>query len=314
MPDRKLTISSPAKINLYLGVRPEVVDGYHQLDTVFHTIALHDTLTVEVQSSDKPLDPAERLVLSCDPPLDVPTPSNLVYRALVLFTAAAGPGPLRKDQRLLIHLDKKIPLQAGLGGGSSNGAAALLAFCRLWDIDPLSPLCTEVAARLGADVSFFLHGGCAHMSGKGDRFEQAFETLDAPVVLVKEPDLGVSTSAAYHIYDKSPIIATGVEGICDALTGSGGDRLHRVVDLLENNLEPAARLVQPGLTDSLEWLAVQDGVIGSMLCGSGSAAFALVGSDEQAEAIARAARLQNLWADATHLSPQGVFVEEDLLC
>ena len=140
-------VSAYAKINLslrVLGVRP---DGYHELRTIFQSIALHDTLTARVRRGP--------LALQCDDPACPADETNLVWRAAERAWAAAGRRGIMSGVE--VRLTKRIPLRAGLGGGSSDAAAALRVFGSLWRLK--EPALREIAATLGADVPYFLEGG-----------------------------------------------------------------------------------------------------------------------------------------------------------
>jgi 4-diphosphocytidyl-2-C-methyl-D-erythritol kinase len=177
-----------AKINRsleVLGVRP---DGFHELRTVFQSIALHDTLTIRAASG--------AFQLTCDDPACPADRSNLIWRAAEQVWKAAGRRGVPRD--VSIQLTKRIPLQAGLGGGSSDAAAALRAFGRLWRVDP--DRVRDIGWGLGADVPYFFEGGTALGLDRGDRL---FPLVDAPrawVVLVIPP-FGVSTKEAFAWWD-----------------------------------------------------------------------------------------------------------------
>ena len=178
-----------AKINLslrILGVRP---DGYHELRTVFQSIALHDRLTLTRTRGD--------FALTCDDPACPADSTNLVWRAAEQVWDAAGrrgaPAGLR------IHLAKRIPMQAGLGGGSSDAAAAIRALGRLWHVDDAR--LRDVALRLGADIPYFFEGGTVLGLGRGDRVFPLFDRPRAWVVLAIPP-VGVSTAEAFGWFDR----------------------------------------------------------------------------------------------------------------
>jgi 4-diphosphocytidyl-2-C-methyl-D-erythritol kinase len=182
-------VSAYAKINLSLrvvGVRP---DGYHELRTIFQSIALHDTLTVRVRPGP--------FALRCDD-ADCPADeTNLVWRAAEQAWAAAGRRGTLRDVE--IRLAKRIPIRAGLGGGSSDAAAALRAFASLWRVKD-APL-REIAATLGADVPYFLEGGTALGLDRGDL---VYPLVDPPVawVTLVVPAFGVSTAEAFEWWDQ----------------------------------------------------------------------------------------------------------------
>ena len=178
-----------AKINRsleVLGVRP---DGFHELRTVFQSIALHDTLAIRAVSG--------AFQLTCDDPACPADRSNLIWRAAEQVWKAAGRRGAPRD--VSIQLTKRIPLQAGLGGGSSDAAAALRAFGRLWRVNP--DRVRAIGSALGADVPYFFEGGTALGLDRGDLL---FPLVDAPrawVVLVIPP-FGVSTKEAFAWWDR----------------------------------------------------------------------------------------------------------------
>lgn len=189
LPD--LSIRAFAKINLDLRVGPVQPDGYHVVRTVLQTLRLHDTITVTSRRGP--------FAIACDTP-GVPLDSrNLVWKAAAMLHDAAG-RPGDGPSGLLVRLEKRIPAQAGLGGGSSDAAATLVALTRLWRLDADLPTLLRLAARLGADVPFFLAGGTALGVGRGDDVSPLAEPPATDVVLVKPP-FGVSTPDAYGWFD-----------------------------------------------------------------------------------------------------------------
>ena len=177
-----------AKINLSLRVLGTRADGYHELRTVFQSIALHDTLTIT--RARRPF------ALTCDDPACPDDAQNLVWRAAhAIWIAAGRSGTPRGVQ---IHLAKRIPMQAGLGGGSSDAAATIRALGRIWNV-PLR-VQRRVGAALGADVPYFFDGGTALGIERGDTIERMPDRKPAWVVLVM-PRFGVSTSQAFAWWD-----------------------------------------------------------------------------------------------------------------
>ena len=170
-----------AKINLTLEILGKRADGYHEVRSVMQTIGLADRLEVTA---------AKELVFTCsDPTLE--TPDNLVYRAARLLQAEYG---VRAGAAL--RLEKRIPVAAGLGGGSSNAAGAIVALNRLWDLQlPLAEQ-QRLAAQLGSDVPFFLTGGTALATGRGERITPLPPLPPHWVVLVTLP-IALSTAAVY---------------------------------------------------------------------------------------------------------------------
>jgi 4-diphosphocytidyl-2-C-methyl-D-erythritol kinase len=183
---------APAKINLTLHVLGRLPDGYHELRTMFQSLALSDTLTFQVR-------PGPFEIVCTDPgcPSDE---TNLVWRAGDRLWQAAGRHGVPRD--VLVHIKKEIPVRAGLGGGSSDAGAAIRALSLLWGLRLRLHLVREIARGLGADVPFFLVGGTAVGVGRGDELVVRAETPPATAVVVVPP-FGVSTSDAYRWWDEA---------------------------------------------------------------------------------------------------------------
>jgi len=188
---RSVSLSSFAKINLdlrILGTRP---DGYHDLKTVFQSLALFDSVTVSARRGP--------LAVECDEP-DIPTDHrNLVWKAASLLHRVAT-GKASAPSGVLIDLRKRIPSEAGLGGGSSNAAMTLLALNKLWRLNLDLPTLTRIGSRLGADVPYFLVGGTALGLGRGDDIYPLTDMPPVHVVILR-PGFGVSTADAYKWFD-----------------------------------------------------------------------------------------------------------------
>jgi len=288
--------AAPAKLNLYLGVEPHVVDGKHQLHSVFTTLELHDILTFEWGGESGSPAPSLALKTPFAPgigPLDVPAEDNLVVKTTRALLAATS---RTLEQPLHITLDKHIPAQAGLGGGSSDAAAVIRALARLWGIDPLAPACLEVAQQMGSDVPFFLHGGCALMGGSGDVFERALPQPSLDLVLVK-PAQGVSTVAAYQAFDRHPQPLPPLDPLIAALESGAPER---IAAALANNLYPAAQELLPELASVIARLQAHPGVMRALLAGSGSTVFGVCESAAAARAAAAHFSVQGFWAYAGH--------------
>jgi 4-diphosphocytidyl-2-C-methyl-D-erythritol kinase len=180
-----------AKINLDLRVGSRRPDGYHELRTIFQSVDLHDTVHCVVRTG--PFAVESR---TADVPLD---DRNLVWAAAAaLWRALDRPGDLRD---IVITIEKRIPIGAGLGGGSSDAAAALLALVWLWRVAVTRDDLHRVAASVGAYVPFFLWGGTALGLGRGDEI-YPLQDLDRSWVVLAQPPFGVSTAQAYEWYDE----------------------------------------------------------------------------------------------------------------
>jgi 4-diphosphocytidyl-2-C-methyl-D-erythritol kinase len=174
----------PAKINLALRVLGSRPDGYHELEVLFQAIDLWDRLTI---------GPGPGLTLSTDAPQLCADASNLVCRAAALVAARHGQGAHRTAH---FHLEKRIPIQGGLGGGSADAAAALLLCDRFWGLGLDTLALADLAAELGADVPFFLTGGRALGRGRGDRIEPLPAGATLWLVLGCPP-FGISTAEVF---------------------------------------------------------------------------------------------------------------------
>lgn len=179
-----IKFAAPAKVNLFLAVGEKRSDGYHDVVNVMHALALHDNVYFQrsAQSFEVPVEeqlpshiavvgPAKNILMNvvCADKtqavaamLDLPAEQNLVVRAVDALAHAIG---YNEPEQMNVHVEKNIPREAGLGGGSADAAAALLAAAHFWGVAPDGPTLREVAEQLGADVAFFLDGGCALLEG-----------------------------------------------------------------------------------------------------------------------------------------------------
>ncbi|MGE5345218.1 MAG: 4-(cytidine 5'-diphospho)-2-C-methyl-D-erythritol kinase [Acidithiobacillales bacterium] len=255
-----LRLEALAKVNrslLVLGVRP---DGYHELDTLFQTIDLSDELVVEED---------DRLTLSV---AGAPLPSD--DRNLVLVAARSLVARSGTTRGARFALTKRIPVGAGLGGGSADAAAALLGLNILWGLGLSAGELGQVAATVGSDVAFFLSGGRARGTGRGERIEMLPDLPDESLVLLVPP-FGMATPDVYR------------EVGAGALAGPPptGPREDLMPD--RNDLEAAAERLRPELR-SLRASLLAAGAVTARLSGSGSALFGLFRSREVAEQAAAA--------------------------
>ena len=183
-----LSLRAPAKINLHLEVLGLRDDGFHELSMVMQTLDLADELTVEPA-------PAGQVSLRCsDPQLPVDG-SNLIVKAAELLRRHCG----RPDLSAQLSLSKCIPIGAGLAGGSSDGATALLLLNRFWDLKLSAAELKQLAAQLGSDVAFCLQGGTQLCFGRGERLEPIQRVAQPAVLLIKNPKVSVSTPWAYGL-------------------------------------------------------------------------------------------------------------------
>lgn len=264
---------SPCKINLVLNILGRRPDGFHELETLLLPVRLWDEISLE---------PApENIGLTCSNP-EVPTDaSNLIVRAAEAFFESTG-----QRRGLRIHLEKRIPMAAGLGGGSSNAATTLLALNELSD-HPLSEAAlSSIAAKLGSDVPFFLQSGPAVGLGRGEQLQPVppLKALDGLHLLLIHPGFGVSTAWAYHHLARFPKMLNGQAGRAAEVAGllSQGDRAQGLAGVF-NSLETPVFDKYPILQLYQEFLR-EHGALATMMSGSGSTTFALFEHAEQAAA------------------------------
>lgn len=287
----ELIAIAPAKINLYLevgGIRP---DGYHEVKTIVQALELHDTVK---------LTSAERLEVIVTPDLGIPAEENIAYKAAVAYAQAAGVSP---DVR--IEIEKAIPSGAGLGGGSSNAAATLLALSALWDAPVGESELWRIASGLGADVPFFLEGGTALLTGKGDVLDRALPTPALDLALIK-PHSPVSTAEAYRLFRDVGAQSSADEGAMLAALASCDPAM--IASAMRNDLTGAASILAEEIPRILDFCAAGKGVLGCLMSGSGSAVFAICEDSGAATSICDAAESNGWWSQATSTSSAGVTV------
>ena len=246
-----LALEAFAKVNRHLHVLGKRGDGAHEIDTLFQTIDLTDRLTISE---------AETLSLSVDDSRLSAGDDNLVLRAARALRTAAG-----VTAGAALRLEKRIPWGAGLGGGSADAAAALLGLSALWNVPSSPETLQPVAAAIGADVTFFLHGGRARGTGRGELIEPLPDLPDEWLVLLFPP-FAMLTPDVYRALGAPPV---GLRSIPEI----GGE--------VRNDLEAAAERLRPELRVLRETL-VAAGAETARLSGSGSTVFGLFRSEGEA--------------------------------
>ena len=267
--------TSPCKVNLLLNILCRRPDGFHELETVMHPIAVFDRLSFARGGRS--------VQMTCSEP-SLPTDSrNLVYRAAAAFLQAAG---IKDGVR--VHLEKSIPLAAGLGGGSGNGAATLLGLNDLFGGALAANQLEAIAAALGSDIPFFLQTKPALATGRGERIQplDPFPAMRGAFFLLIHPGFGIATAWAYQQLTRFPAALNGRPGRAqklisllqtDDLTAAGAE--------FYNSLEAPALEKYPLLAMFQEFLRAH-GAAATLMSGSGSTTFALVQGQPAAEALA----------------------------
>ena len=259
-----VTLRAFAKINLSLRVSRGTREGFHDVQTVLQAITLFDRVRCEARRGP--------FLIRCDMP-GVPTDrSNLVWKAAQLLWQAAGRNG--DPANTVVTLQKNIPMQAGLGGGSSNAAAALLGLRRLWKIRVSDEQIHALASRLGSDVPFFLVGGTALGLGRGDEV-YPLEELPRYWVVLAIPPFGVATADAYRWFDEGE---KGGREDFPGPTRKSSQPLSVVPNVpLVNDLEGPVARKHPEIARLTRRLA-QSGALMAAMSGSGSTVFGVFSS------------------------------------
>jgi 4-diphosphocytidyl-2-C-methyl-D-erythritol kinase len=292
--ERRVWIDAPAKINLTLDVLHRRADGYHALETVMQAIDLVDRLQVEVRAGDS-------IEVSCsDPGLPVGL-ENLAGRA-----AAAFLGACRCRRAVQIDIQKNIPAGAGLGGGSSDAAATLLALDRMLDRPLGARRLHDLAASLGSDVPFFLVGGLAFCWGRGEHLRSLPPRHDLVWALLV-PEVSVKSSWAYNSLNikeltsskrSSRMLVTALRESSKAAVGAA----------LGNQLEPVVQSEHAVVAEIVTGLP-RRGALGTTMTGSGGGVVGLFDSDRAARAAVDAFRGAGTFARVVRPRPRGHVIE-----
>ncbi len=261
-----MKITAYCKINLFLEITGKLPNGYHTLETIFQTVSLGDTLTFRA---------AKDLTMTCSDPTLPTDERNLVMRAALRLREA-----LKETRGAHIHLKKVVPMGAGLGGGSSDAAATLLALQTLWKRRLPSKKLLALASTLGADVAFFLKGGTALGRGIGDQLKSLPKLPKTWLVLVY-PNFGVATKEAYARIELPLTDPRSILRMVPRLKSASPDPW--APDLF-NRFEQFVFQDHPVLS-LLKQELIDAGALGSLMSGSGSTVFGVVSSQSQGKRV-----------------------------
>jgi 4-diphosphocytidyl-2-C-methyl-D-erythritol kinase len=290
---RSYSLIAPAKINLYLEIIGDRPDGYHELVMILQSINLADRINLRAINEGI-------ISVHCNHP-KVPTDNtNLVYRAAELM-ATSFPDAWAKYGGVEITVEKNIPVAAGLAGGSTNAAAVLVGIDLLWNLGLTQTEIEELGATLGSDIPFCVAGGTAIATGRGEQLAPLPSLDHIYIVLAKYRSLEVSTAWAYKTYRQefgSNYIRDTEDLAARAAAVHSGEMVKAIVhkdateiaQKLHNDLERVVLPAYPQVTQLRELFATQPGVLGTMMSGSGPSVFAIVESEEQAQAIKQSVR------------------------
>ncbi|WP_432650752.1 4-(cytidine 5'-diphospho)-2-C-methyl-D-erythritol kinase [Huintestinicola sp.] len=259
-----LTLNANAKINLYLDVTGRRADGYHLLETVMHTVSLCDTVTLKKTGKSG-------IEISCSDPLIPCNEKNIAYKCAAAFFERTG----IFDRGVSIDIIKNIPSEAGMGGGSADGAAVLTGLNRLFSAGLSESELISLGAKIGADIPFCIKGGCGYCTGIGEIIEPLPKI--SGTVLIGKGNTGISTPEAFGKID-SLGYRIGTEGIKDIF---GNVRsLADIAPYCRNIFDDISRLDE---VSQIKKIMTDNGAVCSLMTGSGSAVFGLYDTEISAE-------------------------------
>ena len=264
-----------AKINLTLPVLFRREDGYHEIDSLMHTISLHDTIEIE-KANEMKLEISEGTAPAGR--------ENLMWRAAEIFFAET-----KLRGACVMRLYKKIPSEAGLGGGSSDAAAVLRGLNRLFGAPLSADALSNLGARLGADVPFCLTGGAARCRGIGEKLTPVTPWPHISLLIVR-PHTSVSTKEAYAEIDKRNI--SGENTTEEAIRALAERNFEKLAASLSNDFEPALFPINPILAETSKELRAAHP---ALMTGSGSAFFVLVSGEERKKLAEKLRKRHTEW-------------------
>lgn len=263
----KLTLKANSKINLLLDITGLKKNGYHSLFTIMQSLSLGDIVTVEKREG-------EEITVSCDTE-GVPTDkSNIVYKCAEKFFEYAG---IESNKGIHIHIEKKVPFQAGMGGGSGDGAAVLVALNKIFETDYPEKILCRIGVKVGADIPFCIVGGTALALDTGAVVAPLPDLEEFPIVVVKPKD-GVSTKEAYDAVDsvenmKHPKNNQMLELLAD---GESEAAMKLCSNVFEQAFEISGRV-------DIKHIMNKNGALASCMTGSGSAVYGIFKKEEDAK-------------------------------
>lgn len=265
------------KINLSLDVLGRRENGYHEVSMIMQTVGIYDTISLSKIDGD-----GIRLTASTkELPLD---DNNIVYKAIRLIKEEYG-----IETGVSVHIEKQLPIAAGMGGGSADAAATLRGMNRLFNLELNETELEELGLKLGADVPFLIRGGIALAEGIGERLTE-LEPFPKCALLIVKPKLGVSTKEVYEAFDslsevKHPDIESVVKGL-------GKSSLCDIVKDLGNVLEEVT-VRKHRIISEIKQLLLENGAVFSMMTGSGPTVFGVFESEKEAEEAKLVLKKQN---------------------
>lgn len=287
--ENKVTISAHAKINLTLQITGRRNDGYHTLKSVMQSVSLHDIVTVTRDNSGLPIS------VSCTDEKIPCGSGNIAYKAAEAFFAAAGV----ENTGIHIHIVKNIPSEAGLGGGSADGAAVIFALDRLYNTDLGEEKLCEIGAKVGADVPFCIKGGTVLCEGIGEIMSPLAPLPQCTIVIGKGSG-GVSTKEAYAAIDRM-----GRVSACDFEVSAFDGGIVQIAKVCSNVFEYAMDIDE---IKDVRGIIAESGALCAVMSGSGSAVYGIFTDNAAARACAERLAASGYYANICQPIPFGLSI------
>ncbi len=305
---KQITVEAPCKINLSLDIVRRLDNGYHEMDMVMQSVSLYDTLVLTLCEGDGSICMSctmenSSASLACDD-------SNIAVRCAKAFLYKAGIDLSSQKQNLTLKLIKRIPMMAGLGGGSADGAAVLYGLNRLLQTHFSLEQLEQIGVLCGADIPFCLQGGTLRAQGIGEILSPLPPMPDCPIVIIK-PRFGISTAKAFARCDSSPYPHANTDKMISALQSA---QPCNVAKALENVFESICSPDEQQLLLQARRLLEQNGSMGTLLSGSGSALFGIFRNETSAQHCAEALRSHPLLEGVFLCHPICHGVREQICC
>ncbi len=281
--NNKITVKSPAKINLHLEVLGKRKDGFHELSMIMQSINLSDYLEMENNNSGE-------LILSTDCNELCSNDDNLIIKAANILIKSSN----KKNLGANIYLKKNIPIGAGLAGGSSNAAATLVGLNKLWDLNLNIQTLHELAAEIGSDVPFCINGGSQYCFGRGEILEEFLINPEYAIILLKNPKISISTSEVYGKYSNKfsehyISSSNSIEEKRKELRDKGFFRKNIFQEEINiiNDLQEIVQNENSSVNESLKVLSSLEKNLCFSMSGSGPSCYAIFENYEEAKKVYR---------------------------
>lgn len=282
----QVKIEAPAKINLVLEVTGKRNDDYHEICTILQTISVCDVVTLKEIKSGVTLS-GTRLNL-------IHNSDNLAYKAASLFLKSS-----KIKKGVDIHIEKNIPIGAGLGGGSSNAASVLLGLNKMWNVGFTKNQLKKIGVRIGMDVPFFIEGGRAYATRRGEIVKKITPFPSFWVLLI-DPGFQISTRWAYKNIDSNLLLTKNNSYAKIMLNAIKGRSVEKIADSLFNTFEELIKKKYPNFLENTKSKLIDAGAIGTLMTGSGPVVFGIV--KERRDAYQGYKILKNVVKERTYLA------------